>query len=568
MTDDDKTKQALISELKTLRQRLAEQDISELRQIDGTFEQSEAKFHDMIMHLMEGFYSVTIDGDLLEYNQELCRILGLDTDKDYVGLRLPDFWQDPQDRQEYLEAFQATGKIRNYLAKAKKVGGEKITVQINARLIKDENGQPVRVEGTVLDITEQHTAERQARLEKEFADKLINSLPGVFYMFGTDGRMLRWNRNFEILSGYSSEEMGKMLAIDLIAEEFKEATSNAIQEVFTAGESSIETSLVTKQGEALPYFCTGARVQINNDIYLIGMGIDITQRKKIEDELTIHRDDLEELVEERTRELQERVNEVELLNRGMTNLAEDMQGVNKNLERTTERLTETNQELESFSYSVSHDLRAPLRAIGGFSKILAEDHSKDLDEEGRRVLGIVTANAEKMGTLIDDILAFSRMGRKAMNPQPVDLASLVEEIREEIMTETNGRVIDWQIKNLPNVLADPALIRQVLTNLQRNAVKFTATRETAMIEIGSRQENGEVIIHVKDNGVGFDMQYVDKIFEIFQRLHRDEDFKGTGIGLAIVRRIVQRHGGRVWAESVIENGTTINFSLPETGEQQ
>ena len=236
------------------------------------------------------------------------------------------------------------------------------------------------------------------------------------------------------------------------------------------------------------------------------------------------------------------------------------------LEKHTLKLEAANKELEAFSYTVSHDLRSPLRAIDGFSKILAEEYASTLDQEGQRLLKVISANVGKMGKLIDDILSLSRLGRKTMTFQTIDLNKLVKKIQEEIMVEGSDRTIHWQIKKLPSIRADLTLIQQVFTNLMTNAVKFTQTRKTAEIEIESKTDDGQLILYVKDNGVGFNMQYVDKIFEVFQRLHRDDEFEGTGVGLAIVRRIVQRHEGRIWAEAEVDKGATIFFTLPQKGE--
>ena len=323
---------------------------------------------------------------------------------------------------------------------------------------------------------------------------------------------------------------------------------------------------IAKEYEQRPEYVFKA---VRNHILTVAETIsDILSHKLLEKELKEYYDQLEETVKLRTSEFETRVAEVETLNRGMVNLAEDFHSVNSNLEKTTQQLQVANKELESFSYSVSHDLRAPLRAIDGFSKILMEDYDEKLDEEGQRILKVVTDNTQKMGKLIDDILSLSRLGRRAMKFQTVDLNKVVQGIQKEIMADTSDRTIHWQNKKLPNIHADLMSIRQVFLNLLSNAVKFTSTRKTAKIEVGSKTKNDEILFYVKDNGVGFKMKYVDKIFEVFQRLHRDEEFSGTGVGLAIVRRIVQRHGGRFWAEAEVDKGTTIFIALPQKGENQ
>jgi PAS domain S-box-containing protein len=231
-------------------------------------------------------------------------------------------------------------------------------------------------------------------------------------------------------------------------------------------------------------------------------------------------------------------------------------------ERTTE-LEYANRELESFSYSVSHDLKAPLRAIQGFSTMLAQDHAARLDQEGLRLLQVIRDNTRIMSRLIDNLLDLSRLGRWEIRAENLDLAVLVTDIFRELAEQNPERQLKLQLKPLPPARGDRTLIRQVLYNLLANAVKFTRDREVGDIEVGGRTEGGENIFFVKDNGVGFDTHYSDKLFGVFQRLHTRDQFEGTGIGLAIVQRLVRRHGGRVWAESQVDEGATFYFSLPK-----
>ncbi|MGO4388341.1 ATP-binding protein [Microvirga sp. 2YAF29] len=227
-----------------------------------------------------------------------------------------------------------------------------------------------------------------------------------------------------------------------------------------------------------------------------------------------------------------------------------------------DELKRTNKELEAFSYSVSHDLRAPFRHIVGFSELLKKE-SADLSDRGKRYVETIIESAYTAGTLVDNLLRFSQMGRTALRPRPVDVEQIVTEIRQKLAMETGERRIEWIVDDLSPVIADPVLIRLVFENLIDNAVKYTRPRNLARIEIGSRRDDGEIIFFVKDNGVGFDMKYIDKLFGVFQRLHRIEDFEGTGIGLANVRRIVERHGGRSWAEAELGKGATFYVALPD-----
>ena len=229
----------------------------------------------------------------------------------------------------------------------------------------------------------------------------------------------------------------------------------------------------------------------------------------------------------------------------------------------TSQLEDTIRELEAFSYSVSHDLKAPLRAIEGFSRILLEDYSDKLDDEANRVLGVIRTSVLKMTDLIEGLLQLARLGRQQLKTSPINMKFLAESVFEEAKSAAPGRKIECRIADMPLVSGDPTLMRQVLMNLISNAVKFTATRDNAMIEVGSRQTERETVFHVRDNGVGFDMKYANKLFTLFQRLHTGEKFEGTGVGLAIVQRGIHRHGGRVWAEGSENHGATFFFALPK-----
>ena len=237
--------------------------------------------------------------------------------------------------------------------------------------------------------------------------------------------------------------------------------------------------------------------------------------------------------------------------------------VAKELRSRGELLQAANKELEAFSYSVSHDLRAPLRHIDGYAALLSKAAGDALNEKAQRYLQTISGSAKQMGQLIDDLLVFSRMGRQDMLQTTVSLDQLIKTVLHDLRLDLQGRAISWTMHPLPNVSGDPAMLRQVFVNLISNALKFTATRPEAKIEIGvAKQGPRDVEVFVRDNGVGFDMQYVGKLFGVFQRLHRNDEFEGTGIGLANVRRIIHRHGGRTWAEGALDQGATFYFSLP------
>ncbi|MDD5234229.1 MAG: ATP-binding protein [Syntrophales bacterium] len=254
-------------------------------------------------------------------------------------------------------------------------------------------------------------------------------------------------------------------------------------------------------------------------------------------EVTVSKDELQKEVEERKR-------------------------AEKELKKRTFELEYANKELESFSYSISHDLRAPLRTINGFSAMLTEKLGNKLDEEGKRFLDTIRNSSKKMDNLICDLLAFSRVGRAELSRNTIDMSKLTDDLWQEQVAANPGRMMELKKGNLPQAAGDRTLIRQVLSNLLANAVKFSQKREPALIEIGGESSGRENVYCVRDNGTGFDMKYYEKLFGVFQRLHNEQEYEGTGVGLAIVRRIIQRHGGRVWAEGAVGKGAVFYFSLP------
>jgi signal transduction histidine kinase len=262
----------------------------------------------------------------------------------------------------------------------------------------------------------------------------------------------------------------------------------------------------------------------------------------------------------RAERLEHSVREQERAEEGLRTLNAELED---RVEARTSQLEAANRELESFSYSVSHDLRAPLRAITGFSNLLWEDHRDRLDDEARRKLGIIRGQADRMGALIDDLLRFSRLGRKAIEPSLVDMAELASSVFERLdRDEAGGQPLEFSVGKLPEAMADRNLMEQVWVNLLSNAVKFSSRKDRAVVEVGAIVEEQENVYYVRDNGAGFDPRYRNKLFGVFQRLHDESEFPGTGVGLALVHRIVARHGGRVWADSRPGDGATFHFSIP------
>ena len=252
--------------------------------------------------------------------------------------------------------------------------------------------------------------------------------------------------------------------------------------------------------------------------------------------------------------------------KAMLFMVEDMNKTSRQLKIEQDKLSMLNKELEAFSYSVSHDLRAPLRAIDGFTGILIEDYTSKLDKEGKRIGSVIKQNAKKMGQLIDDLLAFSRMGRASMSYSKIDMKNMVNSIYHEVTDEEQRKRIKLNIANIPKIEGDTTMMRQVWINLISNAVKFSSKQEKSVISVSCKVKKFKLTYSIKDNGAGFDMKYVDKIFGVFQRLHSDNEFVGTGIGLSLVQRIINRHGGTVEAEGKVDKGAEFYFSLPKNAD--
>jgi signal transduction histidine kinase/ABC-type amino acid transport substrate-binding protein len=297
-------------------------------------------------------------------------------------------------------------------------------------------------------------------------------------------------------------------------------------------------------------------------VRVYGHVMDITIQKQSEDDLIKLKNDLEANVAARTNELEEKVLKLRKSESAMLYMVEDLNKMTAELKSEQLELEAINKELEAFSYSISHDLRAPLRAINGFGQILQEDYAELIGEEGKRILSVIIYNTKRMSTLIDDLLSFSRISRQEIKYCGIDMQSMVNSILPELVNPAEKERISVEVHRLLPAYGDSSMLKQVWLNLISNALKFTSKIAEGKIEIGSSLAEGDNTYYVKDNGAGFNMQYSNKLFGVFQRLHADKDFEGTGVGLAIVKRIINRMGGRVWAEGAINQGAVFYFTLP------
>ena len=379
------------------------------------------------------------------------------------------------------------------------------------------------------DVTNQKQMEESLRQSEERARLMVESIRDyAIIMLDPDGRVVTWNDGARQIKGYAPEE--------IIGQHFSRFYP---KEIVESGFPQMELSEAAAKGR---FENEGWRVRKDGSQFWAN--VVVTALRNTGGQLLGFVKVTRNLTERKQHE-------------------EDVQKLNDDLQSRASQLEAANKELEAFSYSVSHDLRAPVRHIDGFVKLLDRQAGEKLDETAKRYLKIIAEAARQMGALIDDLLVFSRMGRTELRHSKVSLDALVHEAVDALQMETQGRHINWKIRKLPEVEGDPAMLRQVWINLIANAAKYSRSRNPAEIEVSCVQpSNGEHVFFVRDNGVGFDMKYADKLFGVFQRLHRADEFEGTGIGLANVRRIVSRHGGRTWAEGKIDGGATFYFSLP------
>jgi len=367
--------------------------------------------------------------------------------------------------------------------------------------------------------------------EERFRSAMSYSAIGMA-LITPEGSLLDVNQSLCDMIGYTRDEILSTRFEAIVHADDVAANVNEFQRLLNEETNvyRVEQRHLHKTGQVIwvDLSMSIVREQSGKPLYCIAQIQDITNRKRDEELLLNLNSELEQRVQERTR-----------------------------------KLKEANSELEAFSYSVSHDLRAPLRAIDGFSRILLEENADKLDADGRRVLDVIRHNTQNMGRLIDDLLAFSRLSRKQIEPCLVNMSELARDVFEQLKPGFVDQKIQFKLSDLPATYGDPALIRQVFVNLISNAAKYSRPRPESVIELESHSKNGDYVYSVKDNGVGFDMAYSKKLFGVFQRLHSLEQFEGTGVGLAIVQRIVHRHGGVVWADARIDEGATFYFSLPK-----
>jgi PAS domain S-box-containing protein len=504
----------------TKRVRVYGNDITERKQVESTA----ARLAAIVEFSDDAIIGKDLQGEVTSWNAGAERMFGYSA-CEIVGqpmMRLipPDLRQEEMGIMGLIRRGES---VKHLDTERVCKDGTRVPIAVTVSPIKDSNGKIIGASKVARDITERKRAEEALRSSEARYRMLFDYAPDGIVIVDSKGYYLDANASICRTLGYTRDEFIGLNASDVVAPEEIPHIGQALDVIKTKSDYQREWQFRRKDGSV---FSVDTLATAMPDGNLLAMIRDITERKQAEEKIHQLNSELEQRVIERT-----------------------------------EQLEAANKELEAFSYSVSHDLRAPLRAVDGFSQAVLEDYGPQLPEACRQDLQTIRNGAQKMGQLIDDLLTFSRLSRLPLSKSDVDTGKLVRSVLGELNYKQKGRQIDVRIAELAPCQADPALLKQVWVNLLSNALKYTGKREAAVIEIGCTREKGQNVYFVRDNGTGFDMQYAHKLFGVFQRLHRAEDFEGTGVGLAIVQRVIHRHGGRVWAESTVNCGATFYFTL-------
>lgn len=474
---------------------------------------------------LDPLVTISPDGKITDVNAATEHATGRNR-SELIGTDFSDYFTEPDKAREGYQRVLHEGWVTDYPLTLRHASNKVMDVLYNASVYRHESGEVAGVFAAARDVTERSRAEEKIRYLAAIVESSDDAITGKTL----EGVITSWNKGAEKMYGYGAGEIIGQSMSGLILPQHHDELSHILQTIKDGRHvDHFETERKRKDGSLISVSLSVSPISDANG-KIVGAATvarDITERKQAEAQLHKYHEHLEELVQERTGQLET-----------------------------------ANKELEGFAYSVSHDLRVPLRAIDGFSQQVLKRYADKLDDEGQRYLNVVRDNTKKMSQLIDDILAFSRMGRLGMSTSDIDMDAMAHAVFEELRPSFAGRELTLDIKPLPHCHGDASMLHQVWINLLGNAIKFTRPKALAQIEVTGHTEGAENIFCIKDNGAGFDMQYADKLFGVFQRLHGVAEFEGTGIGLAIVKRIITRHGGRVWAQGKVDEGTTFFFALP------
>jgi PAS domain S-box-containing protein len=487
------------------------------------------KYAELYDFAPSGYFTLSREGKIIELNLCGSQMLGKERSQ-LINSRFGFFVTD--DTKPIFNLFLKK------LFKSKTRESCEVTLLTNGNLTEYVHVTGIVIENReqchviVIDITELKYAEEELRETNEYLTNLFNHANAPIIVWDTSMFITQFNHAFEHLSGYCTEEViGKKIDI-LFSKETIESSLDLIERAISGERwETVEIEIQRKDGETRFLLCNTANILEKDNktvVATIAQGNDITERKHGEEEIQRLIAGLEQRVAERTAQLQA-----------------------------------VNKELETFSYSVSHDLKAPLRAIDGFTGILIEEYKNKIDAEGQRICDVIKSSAVQMNRLIEDLMVFSHLNRTELHMSTIDMKTMANSIYYEYSLPEKRENISFTVRDIPGAFGDSSLIKQVWSNLILNAIKFSSKKDHPEIIIDYEAGKDEIIYSVSDNGSGFDMQYADKLFCVFQRLHDSTDFEGTGIGLAIVNRIISRHGGRVWAAGEPDKGAIFYFSLPK-----
>lgn len=484
----------------------------------------DACYRDLFEDSRDAVYVSSREGSILTINRAGVDLFGFSREE-MMGMDIRTLYVNSHDRERFIQEIEKRGTVKDYEVQLRRKDGTRLICLITSSVRRSPQEEIIGYQGIIRDVTAYKKAEEALRRSEEKFSKIFRSSPDWIAISAfEDGRLIDVNDTFLKITGYTREEViGKTsaeLGLWVDPEERRRFVELLREKREIRGH---EAKFRLKSGEVRIFLRSAELIELDGETCIINITRDITERRRA---------------------------------------GEQIKKLNTELQQRIVELTGANKELDAFSHSVSHDLRAPLITIGGFARRLLKGYAGALDEKGREMLNTIQSNVKKMDALINDLLTFSRSGRQAMKFVDVDMAGLVRDVFEDLMTEIRGRKIEMKMGDILPALADRVLVRQVIMNLLSNALKFTRTREKTIIEVESRHEGDWVVYCVKDNGVGFDMKEAGRLFEAFKRAHRQADFEGTGIGLSIVHRIITRHGGRVWAEGKEGEGAAFYFTLP------
>jgi PAS domain S-box-containing protein len=521
--DENRTKEELQKELKELRLKVRQLQEERLRAGEKG-QEGEACYFDLFSDSKDPIYVSSREGEILDVNRAAEELFGY-RKEELIGMDISRLYADPADRQKFQCDIEPKSAVKDYEVRLRKKDGTELYCLLSSTVRRSPEGDVAGYQGIIHDVTRFRKAERALRLSEEKFSTVFRSSPDwIAISTLEDGRFIDVNDAFLKITGFSREEAIGRTSVELGM--WVDAGERAKMVEMLRRDGVIkdqETKYRLKSGEVRIMLRSAELVEIGGETCIINVTRDITERKRADEEI---------------------------------------RKLNRELEKRVKELLDANRELDAFSFTVSHDLRTPLVAIGGFARRLRKRHAGVLNSEAAEMLETIEKSVEKMEGLIDALLALSRSGRQQIHFSMVDMDDLVRSVFDELKKAVPERKILLNTGKLLPVEADRSLIRQVFVNLLSNALKFTLPRETAVIEVDCRAGDEGVIYSVSDNGIGFDMTEADKLFNVFQRLRSGEDFEGTGVGLSIVHRIIARHGGSLRAEGRPGEGATFYFTLP------